>query len=172
MIEEKYGFNKTTQATFICDNLKQLIISSILVSIIIPLLLYIVDVAGSSLVPALTSVSLALILVFNILVPLVLIPCFYTYSDLPEEHEQLKQAIFKEAEKTKVAVGQIKVIDGSKRSSHSNAFVSGFSRWRKVVLFDTLLTSQETSEILAVVNHELGHVAHHHIVWNMASAMA
>lgn len=63
------------------------------------------------------------------------------------------------------------MIDGSKRSSHSNAFVSGFSRWRKVVIFDTLLSTQEQSEILAVVNHELGHVAHHHIVWNMASAL-
>ena len=60
-------------------------------------------------------------------------------------------------------MGQIKVIDGSKRSSHSNAFVSGFSTWRKVVLFDTLLEKQGQDEILAVVNHELGHVAHHHI---------
>jgi STE24 endopeptidase len=55
-------------------------------------------------------------------------------------------------------------MDGSKRSSHSNAFVVGFGSFRKVVLFDTLITTHSQEEILAVVNHELGHVAHHHVI--------
>jgi len=82
----------------------------------------------------------------------------------------LKAAIFKEAEKTKVSVSQIKVIDGSTRTSHSNAFVTGFLFARKVVIFDTLIDSFTNSEILGVVCHELGHVAHYHIVWNMVSS--
>lgn len=84
VIEEKYGFNKTTQATFIMDLIKGLLIGSIVTAILLPLLLWIVHVAGASLVPALTGASLAIIVIANILVPLVLIPCFYTYSDLDE----------------------------------------------------------------------------------------
>jgi STE24 endopeptidase len=64
-------------------------------------------------------------------------PLFFTFTDL--EDGDLKTKVFKEAEKTKIPVSQIKVIDGSKRSSHSNAFVSGFGSFRKVVLFDTLI---------------------------------
>ena len=71
------------------------------------------------------------------MVPTVFVPLFFTYSEL--ENEELKTAIWLEAEKTDVNVSEIKVIDGSKRSSHSNAFVSGFWHFRKVVLFDTLI---------------------------------
>lgn len=66
-----------------------------------------------------------------------IIPLFFNYSDL--EGGELRDAIMKEAQKTDVSVAEIKVIDGSKRSSHSNAFVSGFWNFRKVVLFDTLI---------------------------------
>lgn len=62
---------------------------------------------------------------------------FNTFSDL--EDGELKQRIYKEAEKTNVAVSQVKVIDGSQRSNHSNAFVSGFWKFRKVVIYDTLI---------------------------------
>lgn len=96
-------------------------------------------------------------------------PLFFTFSDL--EDGELKTKVFKEGEKTKIPVSQIKVIDGSQRSSHSNAFVSGFGSFRKVVLFDTLIEQQSTDEILAVVNHELGHVAHHHILKGVASTL-
>lgn len=90
-------------------------------------------------------------------------PLFYTLTDL--EEGKLRDAIFKEAEKTSVNVAQIKVIDGSTRSSHSNAFVTGLGAFRKVVIFDTLIEQQSQDEIIAVVNHELGHVAHHHIIY-------
>ena len=72
-----------------------------------------------------------------ILIPTVFIPCFYTFTEL--EDGDLKRGIHKEAEKTKINVGQIVKIDGSKRSSHANAFVSGFGPFRKVAIFDTLM---------------------------------
>ena len=78
-----------------------------------------------------------MIILINLLIPTVISPLFYTYTDL--EDGELKTAIFAESEKTKIPVSQIKKIDGSKRSSHSNAFVSGFGSFRKVVLFDTLI---------------------------------
>lgn len=101
--------------------------------------------------------------------PTVILPIFFKFSDL--EDGKLKTDIFKEAEKTKIPVSQIKVIDGSQRSSHSNAFVTGFGAARKVVIFDTLIEQQSPEEILAVVNHELGHVAYHHVVWGVGRAI-
>jgi STE24 endopeptidase len=98
------------------------------------------------------------------------LPLFYTLTDL--EEGKLRDAIFKEAEKTSVNVAQIKVIDGSTRSSHSNAFVTGFGAFRKVVIFDTLIEQQSQDEIIAVVNHELGHVAHHHIIYKIFTSSA
>ena len=93
--------------------------------------------AGENLILYLSIEAIGFTLLIAILLPVFIIPCFYTYSDLQEG--ELRDAIFKESEKTKIPVSQIKVIDGSSRSSHSNAFVTGFSAFRKVVIFDTLI---------------------------------
>ena len=117
-------------------------------------------------IPSLIGFSVVMILFINLLVPTVILPMFFTLTDL--EDGDLKTAIFAESEKTQIPVSQIKVIDGSKRTSHSNAFVSGFGAFRKVVLFDTLIETHSKEEILAVVNHELGHVAHYHVLKHAA----
>ena len=137
VIEEKYGFNKTTPATFVCDEIKKLVIMLIVTAVMLPLILWVIEVSGPALVLTLAGVSIGTIIIFSILVPTVLLPCFYTFTDL--EEGDLRTAILKEAEKTDVSVAEIKVMDGSKRSSHSNAFVTGFWKFRKVVLFDTLI---------------------------------
>ena len=98
------------------------------------------------------------------LFPTVIIPIFYSLTDL--EDGELKTSIYAEAKKTDIDVSEIKVIDGSQRSSHSNAFVAGLSGARKVVIFDTLIEQNSHDEIIAVVNHELGHVAYKHIIKN------
>jgi STE24 endopeptidase len=77
------------------------------------------------------------VLLMQIIAPILIMPLFYDLTEMPEG--DLKKAIYKEAEKTCVNVSDIKVIDGSTRSSHSNAFVMGFSFFRKVVIFDTLI---------------------------------
>jgi STE24 endopeptidase len=97
----------------------------------------VVDIGGDKLVFNLASLSIGFIVLINIMVPILVIPCFFTFSEL--EQGNLKSAIFDEARKTNVRVSEINVIDGSKRSSHSNAFVTGFWKWRKVVIFDTLI---------------------------------
>ena len=137
VIEERWGFNKTTKKTFICDIFKSLMISLVFTAILVPLMLWVVDVAGDKLVSSLVVFTFVVIVVVNILVPTVILPLFFTFTDL--EDGKLKTDIFNEAEKTKIPVSQIKVIDGSQRSSHSNAFVSGFGSARKVVIFDTLI---------------------------------
>ena len=162
VIEEKWGYNKTTKGTFVCDRLKGFLITSVLAGIFLPLILWIIHAAGSALIPSLMGFSIFVILFVNLLVPVVILPMFFTFTDLDEG--ELRTAIFAESEKTEIPVSQIKVIDGSKRTSHSNAFVTGFGSFRKVVLFDTLLNTHSKEEILAIVNHELGHVAHMHVV--------
>ena len=162
VIEEKYGFNKTTPGTFICDEIKKFAIVAVLFAIIIPLILWVIHVSGPALVLTLAACSITLVVVLSLLIPTVILPMFYTYSDL--EAGELRTAVLQEALKTDVQVSEVKVIDGSKRSSHSNAFVTGFWSFRKVVLFDTLIAQHPVEEVCAVVNHELGHVVHKHIL--------
>lgn len=169
VIEEKYGFNKTTVGTFIGDIVKSQLLSVGFTALLLPLILWVVDISGENLVFYLVSVSVAFVLLLQILVPTFIIPLFYKYTEL--EEGELKQLILKEAEKTHVSVAEIKKIDGSRRSSHSNAFVSGIYPFRKVVLFDTLIEQHSNPEILAVVNHELGHVAHKHILRQVLSTV-
>jgi len=162
VIEEKYGFNKMTPWTFVSDELKKFTIVLILMAVVLPLLLWIIAVSGPALVLTLAASSIGLIILLSLLVPTVIVPLFFTYENL--EEGELNEAILRESTKTDVKVAEIKVIDGSKRSSHSNAFVSGFWNFRKVVLFDTLIAQHPIDEVCAVVNHELGHVVHNHIL--------
>ena len=162
VIEEKYGFNKMTPGTFVCDELKKFVLVLVFYAIIIPLILWIIHVSGPALVLTLAACSIGLVILLSLLVPTVIVPLFFTYTDL--EEGELRTAVLHEAEKTDVNVAEVKVIDGSKRSSHSNAFVSGFWSFRKVVLFDTLIAQHPVDEVCAVVNHELGHVAHKHVI--------
>ena len=161
-IEERYGFNRTTAGTFIKDEIKKLILLLVMFAIVIPLILWTIAKSGKALIPSLAGISILGVILINLLIPTVILPIFFTFSEL--EDEELKKNIFAEAEKTKIDVNEIRVIDGSQRSSHSNAFVAGLCGARKVVLFDTLLEEHSEDEILAVVNHELGHVAHNHII--------
>ena len=161
-IEEKYGFNNMTVGTFIWDEIKKFLIVIVLMAIVIPLLLWLIAISGEAMVLTLAGSSIVIVLVISLLVPTLIVPMFFELTDL--EDGELRKSIEAEAEACGVGVAEIKVIDGSKRSSHSNAFVSGWGSFRKVVLFDTLIAQHPPNEIVAVVNHELGHVVHGHIV--------
>ena len=84
MIEEKYGFNKMTPGTFVCDEIKKLLLVVVLMAIVIPLILWIIHVSGPALVVTLAGCSVLLIVVLSLLVPTVIVPLFFTYSDLEE----------------------------------------------------------------------------------------
>jgi len=163
VIEEKWGHNKMTMDTFVKDLVKSTLLMIFFQGILYAIILWLVSVSGDNLVFYLSIAMISFILLAQIIIPIFIMPMFYEMTDLKEG--SLKTAIYKEAEKTCVNVTQIKVIDGSTRSSHSNAFVIGFSFFRKVVIFDTLIDQQEEDEITAVVNHELGHVAYNHTIW-------
>lgn len=71
----------------------------------------------------------------------------------------------KEAAKVHVPIDSIRVIKGSKRTAHSNAYVVGIGKYRKIVLYDTLIEKHNNKEIVAIVNHELGHAKYRHLIW-------
>ena len=162
VIEEKYGFNKTSINTFISDKLKGYGLIIVLGSaIIVPVLYFFNTFQNNG-----WWIAWALMTAFMIAVqPLfvhVIAPMFNKFTPLKEG--ELKVAIEDFANKVNFPIGRIDVMDGSKRSAHSNAYFSGFGKSRRIALFDTLLDKHSTEEIVSVVAHEIGHYKKKHII--------
>ena len=103
-----------------------------------------------------------------VLWPRFIIPLFNTLK--PLEDSDLREKLHALSEKTGFKTKEIQVIDGSKRSAHSNAFFTGFGRFRKIVLYDTLINQMDSKEIIAVVAHEIGHYKLGHIPKRLAQS--
>ena len=166
VIEEKYGFNKTTYQTFVIDKLKGYGLTIVFGSLIMIPVLYFFNTYGSNA----WWIAWGLITVFIIAVqPLfvnVIAPMFNTFT--PLEEGELRTSIENFAKKVNFPIGRIDVMDGSRRSAHSNAYFSGFGKSRRIALFDTLLDKHSTEEIVSVVAHEVGHYKKKHIVTGTA----
>jgi len=162
VIEENYGFNKTTPKTFITDKLKGYGLTIIFGSLILGGILYFFNAYGENG----WWIAWLLITCFMIAVqPLfvhVIAPMFNKFE--PLEEGDLRTAIESFANKVKFPIGRIDKMDGSRRSSHSNAYFSGFGKSRRIALFDTLLENHSTEEIVSVVAHEVGHYKKKHII--------
>ena len=126
-----------TKKSFCCDLIRKFFITLILYGVIIPLVLWLIAISGKAVVLALTGGTICLVAVFSLLVPTVIQPMFNKFKDL--EPGELRNLIESHSTACHVDIAEIKVIDGSKRSNHSNAYVMGWGSFRKVVLFDTLI---------------------------------
>ncbi len=162
VVEEKYGFNKTSIHTFIADKFKGYGLTIVLGSaIMVPVFYFFNTFQDNG-----WWIAWALITAFMIAVqPLfvhVIAPMFNKFT--PLEEGDLKTAIEEFANKVSFPIGRIDVMDGSKRSAHSNAYFSGFGKSRRIALFDTLLDKHSTEEIVSVVAHEIGHYKKKHII--------
>merc|ERR1719334_2181705 len=171
VVEEKHGFNKQTITIWCKDQLKTLAISVVLMCILLPIVLWIVDYFGDQFVLYLWITLSLFLLLFMWLAPEVIMPMFYSFESLDEEKhctkertKGLKAALDELAEGLKFPLRKIFVMDGSTRSSHSNAFQYGFCSNKRIVLFDTLLDQMSKEEIVSVMCHELGHWAHSHTI--------
>ena len=162
VIEEKFEFNRPTPKTFVIDKLKGYALTVILGSAVIVPILYFFERFG----PRGWWIAWGLVTLFMIAVqPLfvhVIAPLFNKFT--PLEEGELRLAIEEYSEKVKFPIGRIDVMDGSKRSGHSNAYFSGLGKSRRIALFDTLLEKHTTEEILSVVAHEVGHYKQKHII--------
>ncbi|KAK4058232.1 zinc metalloprotease [Microbotryomycetes sp. JL221] len=169
VIEQRHGFNKTTLSTFVSDTLKGLLVSIAIEVPLVAAILAIIDrVGGQGGIIKLVTWLLLLIFAFQLvmipLYPFVIAPLFNKFSPLPQDspfYPKVKDL----SSKLDFPLGNVYVIDGSKRSSHSNAYAYGIPGLAKhIVLYDTLLEKSTPDEVEAVLAHELGHSIENHIV--------
>jgi STE24 endopeptidase len=160
-LEARFGFNTTTVGTWIADHLKGLVLALLLGY---PLLVAIVTIMNR-VNTWWWLLAWAVITAFQVLMvglaPAVILPWFNKLTPLPEG--SLKDRLLALAERTAFRSAGIQVMDGSRRSRHSNAFFAGLGRWRKIVLFDTLIEQLTEPELEAVLAHEIGHFRRRHI---------
>jgi STE24 endopeptidase len=163
-IEETYGFNTTTKRTFVFDRIKAFLLTVVLGGGII-LLLHALhrSVSAGFFYVAWGALAVIFILVNLLYVP-VFVPLFNKLT--PLEDEDLREKIESFAERAGYEISAISVMDASKRSTKLNAFFSGFGRYKRVVLYDTLLEKMDDEHIVAVLAHEIGHNKHRHILYN------
>ena len=157
IVEQKYGFNKTTKATFWADQVKSLIISLIL-SFGLTSLLASIHLWLGSLMPVAFAAALFLFALFITFLYPFFSKIFNKFT--PLEEGELRDKITSLLEKNGYRVRAIQVMDASRRSSKSNAFFTGFGKTKTIVLYDTLVASSTPDEICAVFAHEMGHGIH------------
>lgn len=160
-LEERFGFNKSTVKLWIVDKVKGFVIGFIIGFPLLALLIFLVEAAGSLWWLWGFSVFFIFQLVMVVAYPMFIMPLFNKLE--PMEESSLKDRLFALAERTGFKAQTILVIDGSKRSGHSNAFFSGFGRFRRIMLYDTLIEQMDEEELEAVLAHEIGHYKLGHI---------
>jgi STE24 endopeptidase len=170
VIEEKFGFNKTTRATFFMDKLKGWGLSILIGGSLLYLLLWLVNVIGPAFWWQFWLVAAVFMVLANLFYSSLILPLFNKLY--PLEDGDLKHQILQYAKKVDFSLTNIFVIDGSKRSSKANAFFSGFGNKKKVVLYDTLIEQHTHEELVAVLAHEIGHYKKNHILWSLVLGIA
>ncbi|MEI6876557.1 MAG: M48 family metallopeptidase, partial [Spirochaetota bacterium] len=161
-IEKRFGFNTMTARTWILDTLKGILISAIIGLPLLWTLFRFMDAAGNpwwiwaASFLSLVNISLSL------LYPLLIAPLFNKFTPLPEG--SLAARIKELADRLGFRMAGIFVMDGSKRSRHSNAYFTGFGAAKRIVLYDTLVSSMGEDEVLAVLAHEIGHEKKRHVL--------
>lgn len=163
VIEERYGFNKTTGKIFVMDKLKGYLLSILIGAPLLCALIYMITRIGPEFWIWFSVLVAIFILLVNMFYTSWILPLFNKLTPLPAG--ELRTAIETFSNSVGFPLDSIYVIDGSKRSKKANAFFSGIGRKKKIVLYDTLIENHTTDELVAVLAHEVGHFKKKHIVW-------
>jgi len=162
VIEERFGFNSTTPLTFIMDRVKGLVLTILMGGILLAGILALFQYAG----PYAWIYCWIAVVIFSLamqyVAPTWIMPLFNKFT--PMESGELKESIITYTNSVKFPVKNVFVMDGSKRSSKSNAFFTGFGRNKRIALFDTLIAQHSVPEMVAILAHEVGHYKKKHIV--------
>lgn len=169
VIEEKFGFNKTTPRLFFMDLVKSLVLSTLLGGVFLGLILWFFEAFGPWAWFYCWMASIGFILAVQYLVPTWIMPLFNKFT--PLNPGPLKEAIVRYARSIDFSLAHVFVMDGSKRSIKSNAFFTGFGKNKRIVLFDTLIQQQSVAELVAILAHEMGHFKKRHILKRLAFAV-
>ncbi len=160
VIEEKFGFNKTSPATFVLDKLKDLLLGIVIGGGLLFVITWLYGWLQSSFWLAAFVVVAVFSVLLNMFYSTWIVPLFNKQEPLPEG--ELRSAIETFCKEAGFKLDNIYVIDGSKRSSKANAYFSGLGKKKRIVLYDTLIDELSTDEIVAVLAHEIGHYKHGH----------
>jgi STE24 endopeptidase len=165
-IESRFGFNRSTAGLWAVDRLKGLALALILGFPLLWALLSLVRWAGQAWWIWGWAIAFGFQIVLLVLYPRLILPLFNTLSPLPDG--ELKDQLLALGDRTGFRAASIHVVDGSRRSAHSNAYFTGFGRFRRIVLFDTLVSQLGAEELAAVLAHEIGHYRKGHIPQRLA----
>lgn len=169
VIEAKHGFNKMTMQLFFSDLVKSELLTYVFSAILVPGLIWLVRYTGERFYLYVWGASQVLLLAFMWVYPNIIQPMFNKFEPLKDE--ELKGKIEALAAEVNFPLTKLFQIDGSKRSGHSNAYFFGFGRYKRIVLYDTLLHLKH-DDILAILSHELGHWKHGHTLINLGISSA
>ncbi|MDD9932092.1 MAG: M48 family metallopeptidase [Myxococcales bacterium] len=165
VIEERFGFNRTSAGTFVSDIAKGLVLGAILGGGFGALILMIFEQAGSQAWLLCWGATTAVIVLMQFVAPAWLMPIFIKFT--PMEDGALRTRIFEYARSVDFPLDNLFVVDGSRRSTKANAFFTGFGKTRRIGLFDTLIERHSTDELVAVLAHEVGHYKKKHVTRGM-----
>lgn len=160
VLEEKYGFNRTTLKTFISDKLKGYVLGALLGGSLLALFIILYQALGADFWMYMLLVFALFMIVMNMFYASWILPLFNKLTPLPEG--EVRTAIEAYCKKNNFGLSNLFVLDGSKRSAKANAFFSGMGSKKKIVLFDTLVNNYSTDELVAVLAHEVGHYKKKH----------
>ena len=169
VIEEKFGFNKTTIKTFFLDKIKGWLMMAIVGGGILALIIWFYEATGKHFWLYAWALVAIFTLFMNMFYSKLIVPLFNKQTPLKEG--ELKNAIAKYTNSVGFKVDNIFVIYGSKRSTKANAYFSGFGNQKRITLYDTLINDLSTEEIIAVLAHEVGHYKKKHIIFNLFASI-
>ncbi|GAA4291317.1 M48 family metallopeptidase [Aestuariibaculum suncheonense] len=169
VIEEKFGFNKTTLKTFILDKIKGWLMMVVVGGSILALIIWFYQVTKEQFWLYAWGLVTVFTVFMNMFYSKLIVPLFNKQT--PLEAGNLRDKISAYANTVGFKLDKIFVIDGSKRSTKANAYFSGFGREKRVTLYDTLINDLEDEEIVAVLAHEVGHYKKKHIIFNLVSSV-
>jgi len=162
VIEERFGFNRTTWRTFVADRIKGMLLAAVVGAFVLSGVLLLFSRLGDSA----WLVCWAFVLLFSIgmqlIAPALILPLFNRFEPMPDGG--LKDEILAYARSVSYAVENVFVMDGSRRTTKGNAFFTGFGKHRRIALYDTLVDAHPADEIVSVLAHEVGHYKKHHVV--------
>ncbi len=169
VIEERYGFNRTTARTFVLDMLKGLMLAVVLGAPVFAMILWIFDTIPYAWFWAWAAVAIVQ-LTLTFIAPLVILPIFNKFT--PLEEGELRDRLYDYATVQQYNLSGIYKIDGSRRSTKSNAYFTGFGKTKRIALFDTLIDKLTIGELVCVLAHEVGHCKRGHIKKRIALSLA
>jgi STE24 endopeptidase len=162
VVEERFGFNRTSPGTFVLDSVKEVVLSAVLEIPLAIAFLALFEYGGAAAWVYAWAAVAAFTLLIQFLAPKVIMPLFNKFT--PLEDGELKSAVFAYAERVDFPLRELFTMDASRRSSKGNAFFTGFGKNKRIALFDTLIQRHTTDELVTILAHEVGHYKKRHVL--------